>query len=132
MANTYASPMVQTPIIGTASVTTALTTRTNITGTTGITQLTAVDATQPTRIDAIQIQAAATTAACIIFVWLYDGVTARLMDEIPMSGTTGSATVLGDNYTRVYQGLTVPAGSQLYTSVTVTQNMNVFCRGGKF
>lgn len=62
MANTYASPMVQTPIIGTASVATALTTRTNITGTTGLTQLTAVDATQPTRVDAIQIQAAATTA----------------------------------------------------------------------
>ena len=132
MANSYASPMVQTPIIGIASVTTALTTRTNITGTTGLVQLTALDATQPTRIDSIDIQATATTAACLVWIWIYNGTTSYLWFEITMAGATGSATVPGDNKPVPVYNFIVPAGYQLYTSATVTQNMNVFARGGKF
>lgn len=129
---TYASPMVQTPLVGIASVTTALTARGNITGTTGLTQLTVLDANQPHRVDQIDVQATATTAACLIWIWMYDGTTAKLLYEIPMVGTTGSSTVAGDTKTVTYLNLRIPAGWQLYASVTVTQNMNVFAHIGKW
>jgi hypothetical protein len=132
MANNYAAPMVQTPVIGVASVTTALTTRTNITGTTGLVQLTVLNATQPTKVDAIDVQGTATGAACLVWIWLYNGTTSYLWNEIVMNGATGSTTVAGDNKTLPLYNFIVPAGWQLYASATVTQNMNVYARGGQF
>ena len=123
--------MVQSIIIGQASVTTAQTARTNITGTTGLTALTATS-TDGTRIDSISIQAAATTAAGLIFIWLFDGTTSRLMDEISMTGATGSATVTGDYRIKYYQNFNVPPTYQLFCSTTITQNMNIFAYGGTF
>jgi hypothetical protein len=131
MAMTYASPMVQTPIVGQASVTTALTTRTNITGTTGLTALTAVS-TNGTRIDAISIKATATSAAGLIWIWIYDGTTSRLMDELVCTAITGSATVAGDYNYKAYLNFNLPPTYQLYASTTITQNYNVFAYGGTF
>ena len=129
MAKTYASPMVQIPIVGFASVTTALTERTNITGTTGLTQLTATS-TEGTRIDGISIKAAATSAAGLIFIWHYDGTTSRLVDELICTAITGSATLAGDYNYKSYVNFNLPPTHQLYTSTTITQNYNVFAYGG--
>ena len=133
MSLTASAPQPQNPLVGMASVTTALVSRANITGTTGLSLLVSSDATQPQKIDQIDIQASAnTTAACMIWLWMYDGTTARLMYEIPMAGTTGSTIVTADAKNVPYQNLRVPATYSLYTSVTVTQNMNVFAHLGKF
>lgn len=131
MANTFAPPFPQTPILGAASITTALTARTNITGTTGLTLLVASQ-TNGFRLDAISIKASATSAAGQVFVWLYDGTTARLIDEILQTAITGSTTVASDYNIKQYQNFNVPTNTSLYVSGTITQNYNVTAYGAAY
>ncbi len=115
-----------------AEVTTALTSRAKITGTTGLTLLCTPGA-QGTRIDQIIVQAAANAAQCIIFVWMYDGTTAWVIDEIPIAAVNGSTTLPGANGSKPYSNMVLPgSGRSLYVSVTVTQNMTVFGMGGDY
>ena len=131
MALTYASPLVQNPIIGQASVSAALTARTNITGTTGLTQLTTTSA-NGTRIDAISIKATATSAAGLIFIWLYNGTTSFLIDELICTAITGSATVASDFNIKSYTNFNLPPTFQLYASTTIAQAYNVQAFGGQY
>lgn len=131
MAVTATPIFPQTPIIGIASVATALTVRTNITGTTGLTLLTATS-TNGTRIDFIQATGAQTTTASLIWIWMYDGTTARLLDELVLAGITGSATAAAATISKSYTNLSLPPTYQLYASCTITQNVNVYAFGGQF
>jgi hypothetical protein len=112
-------------------VTTALTSRAKITGTTGLTLLLAAGA-NGTRVDQIVAQMEATSAAAIIYVWIYDGTTAFLFDEIPIAAITGSATVAGAQATKNYSNLVIPSGYSIYVSTTVTQNTAVHGFGGDY
>ena len=127
------------PTIDVANLTapTALTTRASITGTTGLTLLTATS-TNGKHIDAIRVKSKAVTpAACNLFIWLYNGTTSFLYDEIDISApTTPSTTVDSFMYEKTYAYLVLPPTYQLYVSVTVASANNtdlaVFAEGGVY
>jgi hypothetical protein len=122
-----------TPVIGIATLTsaTALTTRTNVVGTTGLTQLTPTS-TNGKRIDAITVKGKATTVASNLFVWIYDGTTSYLFDEIDITAVTAGNTTDSFALTRNYSNLTLPATYQLYVSETVQTDVSVFAFGGNY
>lgn len=78
------------------------------------------------RIDYIKVVAASTsitaaTAANLVQIWNWDGTTAYLTDEIPVSAVTPSATAAGFTTTYAFaNGLYLPAANRIYASVTVT------------
>jgi len=122
-----------TPIVGIATLTTAtaVTARTNITGTTGLTQLTATS-TNGTRIDAITVKAKATSVAAIVSIWIYNGTTSFLFDEIDVTAVTAGNTTDSFELTQTYTNLVLPPTYQLFISETVQTDLNVFAFGGQY
>jgi hypothetical protein len=123
----------QVPIIGIATMVsnTAVTARTNIVGTTGLTQLTA-NSTNGTRIDFIEVQGQGTTAATIINVWLNDGTTSYLVEEITLAAVTANTTTVAASNTIAYTRLTLPPTQRLFVSQQVSANVTVFAFGGTY
>lgn len=121
------------PLIGIATLTTptAVTSRANITGTTNLTQLTP-QSTNGKRVDRIQIHAKGNSSAASLFIWIYNQTTSYLMDEILISAITASNTVAAFDSYNAYTNLVLPATYQLYVSVTVQQDLNVFAYGGDY
>jgi len=140
MAMTNAAVFPQGPDteIATLTTPTAITSRANITGTTGLVQLTALPVTNPKRCDAIVIKSKGTSLAGILSVWMYNGTTSFLYDEIDLSAVTPSTTVDSLKVTRNYLS-TETQGSiqlglldQLFVSTTVQQDLNVFATTGQY
>ncbi len=123
----------ETPVIGIATLTsaTAITSRANITGTTGLVQLTPVS-TDGKRIDSIRVKGKGTTVASILSIWLYNGTTSFLYDEIVIDAVTASNTAISDLGSRTYSDLALPPTYQLYVSQTVQTDVNVFANGGDY
>lgn len=121
------------PVAGIATFTsaTAVTTRTNRTGTSGLIQLTPTS-TNGKRVDRISVHSKATSAASIVFIWLYDGTTAFLIDEIPIAVVTASNTVPAFDVYNTYNNLILPSTYQLYVSQTVQTDCNVVAWGGDY
>ena len=140
MAMTNQAVFPQTPAteIATLTTPTAITSRANITGVTGLTQLTALPVSNPKRVDAIVVKSKGTSLAGILFVWLYDGTTSYLYDEIDLSAVTPSTTVDAFTISKSYinnatQGsIQLKVTQQLYVSVTVQQDLNVFATTGQY
>jgi len=122
-----------TPIVGLGSLNaaTALTARTPITGTTGLTQLTATS-TNGTKIDAITVKGQGTTVAAVVGIWIYNGTTSYLFDEILVTAITASTTVASFVSTTSYTNLVLPPTYQLYISETVQTNLTVEAFGGQY
>lgn len=133
MAMTNNPVFAQTPIVGIATLTTptAITSRAIITGTTGLTQLTATS-TNGTRIDKITIRSKATSVAGMVDVWIYNGTTSYLFDEILISAVTASTTVAAYSIEKDYQALVLPPTYQLFISVQVQQDLTAFAFGGQY
>lgn len=78
------------------------------------------------RIDSIQVQACssaigAATAAQLVQIWMWNGTTAFLIDEITVTAQTPSATAAAFTQTKTYTNpILVPAANKLYVSTTVT------------
>ena len=121
------------PIIGIGSLVsnTAVTARTVITGTTGLTQVTA-NSTNGTRIDAITVKGQGTTVATIQDIWINDGTSSYLFDEISVAADTANTTVNSASTTVLYTNLTLPATYRLFTSQQVSANVTVFAFGGTY
>ena len=121
------------PVIGIATLTSpsAISSRTNITGTTGLTELTPTS-TNGKRVDRILVQAKETTVAGLLWVWIYNGTTSYLFDEISISAVTGSTTVEGATASASYDDLVLPPTYKLYVSSTIDQDLNVFAFGGDY
>lgn len=121
------------PVIGIASLTAAaaITSRANIAGVVGLSQLTPTS-TNGKRVDAITVKSKATSVASIVFVWIYNGVTSFLYDEIDINAVTASNTADSFSITRSYSNLILPPNYQLYVSQTVTTDANVFAAGGDY
>lgn len=122
------------PIVGIATLTsaTALTTRTNITGTTGLTQLTA-GSTNGTRIDAITVKGKGSTVASNITIWIYNGTTSFIFDEIDLTQVVTAANTTDSVVkTTTYTNLVLPPTYQLYIAETVQTDVNVFAFGGQY
>lgn len=134
MANNTQPIFPLTPVIGIATLTnaTAITSRANITGTTGLTQLTAANATQPTRVDQITVKGKGTTVASNLFVWLFNGTTSFLYDELDVPALTASNTTDSALVSKSYTTLILPPNYQLYVSESVRTDLNVFANGGAY
>ena len=127
-----------TPVIGIATLVapTAITSRANITGTTGLVQLTATS-TNGTKVPMITVKGSATSVATNLFIWLYNGTTSYLFDEIDIpvqtAGNTSDSYFTAKNYELLYgASIVLPPTYQLYVSVSVQQNLNVFAYGGQY
>jgi len=121
------------PIIGIASLVsnTAVTARTVITGTTGLTQLTTTS-TNGTRIDAITVKAQGTSVAGLLDIWVYNGTSSYLYDEIAYAAVTANTVVASNVATQTYNTLTLPPTYQLFVSQQVSSNVSVFAFGGQY
>ena len=121
------------PIIGIASLAnaTAVTSRLPITGTTGLVKLTDTS-TNGARIDAITVKASGNSTAGLLDVWIYNGTTSYLYDEIAYATVTANTTTVSNVATQTYTTLTLPPTYQLYVSQQVTSNCAVFAFGGNY
>jgi len=121
------------PAIGIATFTgaTALTSRANIIGTTGLTPLTPVS-TNGKRVDAITIKGKGTTVTSLVGIWLFNGTTSFLIDEIPVSAATPGGGTESFTVTRPYANLVLPPNHQLFVSQQVQTDVNVLAYGGDY
>lgn len=105
---------------------TALTSRAPITGVGGLTALVPTQ-TNGVQINQIRVKAAGTTvsgsnAAMSIYVWVYNGTTSVLFDEIVL-GTTSASTSASSYQTDVYySGFILPSTHSLYVSESILSN----------
>lgn len=124
-----------TPKIGSANLTTA---DTSLTAPTTVgTVLTA--GASGTRIDYIDIQGVATTTACLVNLFIYDGSTYILWTQVPVIAVTSSTTApafaatLSSNVNANLMPLILPTGYSLRAAVSVTQTgVRVTAQGGDF
>lgn len=106
-----------TPRIGAVSIATA---DSSFTAPTNVgTLITGVAA--GTRVNEICIKSAATSAAAVVRVFLFDGTTYWLFDELVVGAITGSSTVAQFRATKTYDNLVLPNASW---SVRVTTSIS--------
>jgi hypothetical protein len=74
-----------------------------------------------TKINEIVCKCAATSAAAIVRIFLYDGTTYWLFDEITIAAATGSSTVQQTRVSTSYNNLILPSASW---SVRVTTSVS--------
>ena len=126
-----------TPKVGSVLISTANTNRDG-TGTLG-TVFTA--GSSGSRIDSIVIQSSVTTTAGMIRLFIHDGTTARLYDEIPVLAVTVAATTpawsvaLGNSAPLSSGGrypLMLPTGYSLRAATNNAESFNVHAVGGDF
>lgn len=124
-----------TPKVGSALLTTA---DTSLTAPTTVgTVFTA--GSSGSRIDYIDIQGVATTTASIVNLFIYDGTTYFLWQQVPVIAVTSSTTAvafnanLSSNANANVMPLCIPTGYSLRATVTVTQSgIRVIAYGGDF
>ena len=82
-----------------------------------------------TRVSEIVVKCAATSTAAIIRVFLYDGTTYWLFDEITVAAATGSATVQQSRVSITYNNLVLPTANwsvRVTTSVSQATHVTAF------
>jgi hypothetical protein len=90
------------------------------------------------RIDAIDIQATATTTAGMIRLFIHDGTTAHLIFEIPVSAITPSGTIpawsvqLNTNTMTQILPIILPTGYSLRAAGNNAESFKVIAFGGDF
>lgn len=124
-----------TPKVGSALLTTA---DTSLTAPTTVgTVFTA--AASGSRIDYIEVMGVATTVAGLINLFIYDGTTYSLWQQVPVQAITTSTTApsfvanLSSNSNANVLPLTIPTGYSLRATTTVAQTgVRVIAYGGDF
>jgi hypothetical protein len=82
-----------------------------------------------TKINEIVVKSAATSAAAIVRIFLYDGTTYWCLDEISVAAATGSATVQQTRVSTTYNNLILPSASwsvRVTTSVAQATHVTAF------
>ena len=83
-----------------------------------------------TRITEIVVKCAATSAAAIVRIFLYDGTTYWLFDEVTVAAATGSATVQQTRVSTTYNNLILPSASwSVRVTTSVAQAIHVTAFG---
>jgi hypothetical protein len=83
-----------------------------------------------TRISEIVVKCAATSAAAIVRIFLHDGSTYFLFDEITVAAATGSATVQQTRVSNTYNNLILPNSSySVRVTTSVAQTIHVTALG---
>lgn len=115
-----------TPRIGAVSVATA---DSSYTSPTNVGTL-ITGAASGTRIAELVVKCAATSAAAIVRVFLYDGTTYWLFDEITVAAATGSSTVQQTRVSTTYNNLILPSASwSVRVTTSVAQATHVTALG---
>jgi len=118
---------ISTPRIGVASVSTA---NTAIDGTGTITDL-ITGAAAGTRILEIDAQCSATSAAALINLFLWNGTTWTLFDQISITAATSSNTVKANRNFTAYTNLVLPDATwKVGCTTTISQATRVYALGG--
>ena len=124
-----------TPRVGSATLTTA---DTSLTAPTTVGTILTAGASG-TRIDYIEVIGVATTTACIVNLFIYDGTNYILWQQVPVIAITSATTTptfvanLSSNANANVMPLTLPTGYSLRATVTVTQTgVRVTAYGGDF
>jgi hypothetical protein len=124
-----------TPKFGSATLTTA---DTSLTAPTTVGTIVSAGASG-TRIDYIEIQGVATTVAGLINLFVYDGTTYMLWQQVPVIAVTSSTTSpafvanLSSNGNSNVMPLTLPTGYSLRAAASVAQTgVRVTAYGGDF
>ena len=124
-----------TPVFGAALLTTA---DTSLTAPTTVgTVLTA--GASGTRIDFIEVMGVATTVSGIVNLFIYDGTTYNLWQQIPIVAVTSSTTAtsftstISTNNTPNNLPMIIPTGYSLRATTTIAQTgLKVMAYGGNF
>jgi hypothetical protein len=114
-----------TPRIGAVSVATA---DSSYTAPTNVGTLIA-GASTGTRIAEIVVKCAATSAAAVVRIFLHDGTSYWLFDEVTVAAATGSSTVQQTRVSTTYNNLILPSASwsvRVTTSVAQTTHVTAF------
>lgn len=121
------------PFMAVASLTGigAITSRANISGTAGLTALGGAT-TNGRRIDSVTVKAKSNTVSGIVSLWLSDGTTAYLFDEFDVASTSTGTNSDSAVVKHLYTDLVLQPGWRLYTSLTVTNDVNVIALGGEY
>jgi hypothetical protein len=83
-----------------------------------------------TRIAEIVVKCAATSAAAIVRIFLYDGTTYWLFDELVVAASTGSSTVQQTRISTTYNNLILPSASwSVRVTTSVAQTTHVTALG---
>lgn len=83
-----------------------------------------------TRISEIVVKCAATSSAAIVRIFLYDGSTYWLFDEVTVAAATGSATVQQTRVSTIYNNLILPSASwSIRVTTSVSQATHVTALG---
>lgn len=118
--------------IGAASVSTANTARDG----TGTVATVVTAGASGTRIEEIVVKATGDPADSVVTLFLHDGTTYFLFDEIDLGDpAAASTTVTGYRFSRTYANLVLPSDWSLRAAVTVALTsgvLNVFALGGDF
>jgi hypothetical protein len=115
-----------TPRIGSVSIATA---DSSYTAPTNVGTL-ITGASTGTRISEIVVKNAATSAAAIVRIFLYDGTTYWLFDEISVTAATGSSTVQQSRASTIYNNLILPSASwSVRVTTSVSQATHVTALG---
>lgn len=86
--------------------------------------------TNGTRIAEVVVKCAATSAAAIVRLFLYDGSSYYLFDEYTVAAATGSSTVQQSRVTTTYNNLILPNSSwSIRVSTSVSQTTHVIGLG---
>jgi hypothetical protein len=124
-----------TPKVGSALLTTA---DTSLTAPTTVGTVYTAGASG-SRIDYIEVMGVATTSAGIINLFIYDGTTYSLWQQVPVISITTSTTTpsfvanLSSNSNAIVMPLTIPTGYSLRATTTVAQTgVRVIAYGGDF
>ena len=114
-----------TPRIGAVSVATA---DSSYTAPTNVGTL-ITGASTGTRVAEIVVKNAATSAAAIVRIFLYDGTTYWLFDEVTVAAATGSSTVQQTRVATTYNNLILPSAAwsvRVTTSVAQATHVTAF------
>jgi hypothetical protein len=83
-----------------------------------------------TRIAEIVVKNAATSAAAIVRIFLHDGTTYYLFDEVTIAAATGSSTVQQTRVSTTYTNLILPSASwSVRVTTSVSQTTHVTALG---
>ena len=83
-----------------------------------------------TRVAEVVVKCAATSAAAIVRLFLYDGSTYYLFDEYTIAAATGSTTVQQTRVSTLYNNLILPSASwSLRVTTSVSQATHVTALG---
>lgn len=84
------------------------------------------------RVDEVNISATGTTTVGVVRLFIYDGTTYYLLQEILVSAITPSTTLAVFSYNVTFNNLMLPSGFSLRATTNNAESFSVIAFGGDF